>query len=62
VAQAAAFGGLVAGFWHINWIAGVGVLSSAIVAVGVHATGFVRLELDGKPSASLTGNDQEGGA
>jgi hypothetical protein len=33
-AQASAFVGLVAGFWHIHWIAGVGVLVSALVAVG----------------------------
>jgi Na+(H+)/acetate symporter ActP len=50
-AQASAFVGLVAGFWHIHWIAGVGVLVSAIVAVGVHSAGFTRLEL-GETSAS----------
>jgi hypothetical protein len=33
-AQASAFVGLVAGFWHIHWIAGVGVLVSALVAMG----------------------------
>jgi Na+(H+)/acetate symporter ActP len=50
-AQLSAFVGLVAGFWHIHWIAGVGVLVSALVAVGVHSAGFTRLEL-GRPSAS----------
>jgi hypothetical protein len=44
-AQLCASVGLVAGFWHIHWIAGVGVLVSAIVAVGVHSAGFSRLEL-----------------
>jgi hypothetical protein len=47
-AQASAFVGLVAGFWHIHWIAGVGVLVSALVAVGVHSAGFTRLELGEK--------------
>jgi len=50
-AQAAAFVGLVAGFWHIHWIAGVGVLVSALVAVGVHSAGFTRLELGEKPAS-----------
>jgi hypothetical protein len=45
VAQASAFVGLVAGFWYIHWIAGVGVLVSALVAVGVHSAGFTRVEL-----------------
>jgi Na+(H+)/acetate symporter ActP len=44
-AQAAAFVGVVAGFWHIHWIAGVGVLVSALVAVGVQSAGITRLEL-----------------
>jgi len=50
-AQAAAFVGLVAGFWHIHWIAGVGVLVSALVAMGVHSAGFTRLELGEKPAS-----------
>jgi hypothetical protein len=48
VAQDCAFVGLVAGFWHIYWIAGVGVLASGLVAVGVHSAGFWRLEQDQK--------------
>jgi hypothetical protein len=44
-AQGSASVGLVAGFWHIHWIAGVGVLVSALVAMGVHSAGFTRLEL-----------------
>jgi hypothetical protein len=51
MAQASAFVGLVAGFWHIHWIAGVGVLVSALVAVGVHSAGFTRLELGEKPAS-----------
>jgi hypothetical protein len=50
-AQAAAFVGLVAGFWHIHWIAGVRVLVSAFLAVGVHSAGFTRLELGEKPAS-----------
>ena len=43
-AQAAAFIGLVAAFWHIHWTAGVGVLVSGLVGVGIHSAGFWRLE------------------
>lgn len=43
-AQFSAFVGLVAGFWHIHWMAGAGVLLSACVAVGVQSAGFTRLE------------------
>jgi hypothetical protein len=49
IAQGCAFVGLVAGFWHIHWIAGVGVLVSALVAMGVHSAGFTRLELGERP-------------
>ena len=45
VAQVAAFVGIVAGFWHITWIAGVGMLAASLVAIGVHSAGFVRLEV-----------------
>ena len=50
-AQGSAFVGLVAGFWHIHWIAGVGVLVSAFVAMGVHSAGFTRLELSERPAS-----------
>ncbi|MPZ50581.1 MAG: hypothetical protein GEU75_15005 [Dehalococcoidia bacterium] len=46
VAQSGAFVGAVAGFWHILWIAGVGMLLSGIVGVAVHSTGYWRLERD----------------
>jgi hypothetical protein len=49
IAQASATVGLVAGFWHIHWIAGVGALVSVAVAVGVHSAGFTRLELGERP-------------
>jgi hypothetical protein len=44
VAQSAAFVGIVAGFWHITWVAGVTFLVSGLVAVGIHSAGFWRLE------------------
>jgi hypothetical protein len=44
VAQGAAFLGLVAGFWHLHWIAGAVVLGSSLIAVGVHSAGFTALE------------------
>ena len=49
VAQDLAFVGVVAGFWHIHWIAGVGMLGGAIVGVGVHSAGYWRLEQDQEP-------------
>lgn len=49
-AQLAAFVGIVAGFWHITWVAGVGMLVAGLVAVLVHSAGYVRLELMRKPT------------
>jgi hypothetical protein len=46
IAQGAAFLGLVAGFWHLHWIAGAAVLGSSLVAIGVHSAGFTALELE----------------
>ena len=34
----------VAGFWHIIWIAGVGILVSGLVGVTVHTAGYTWLE------------------
>jgi hypothetical protein len=50
-AQTCAFVGIVAGFWHILWIAGAGTLAAAIVGVGVHSAGFYRLERDQREQA-----------
>jgi hypothetical protein len=44
VAQVCAFVGVVAGFWHILWIAGVGMLASGLVGVAVHSAGYVGLD------------------
>jgi hypothetical protein len=49
VAQNCAFIGVVAGFWHILWIAGVGMLATGLVAVAVHSAGYTRLERDQGP-------------
>jgi O-antigen/teichoic acid export membrane protein len=46
VAQVCASVGLVAGFWHILWIAGVAMLAAGLVAVAVHTAGYTRLERD----------------
>jgi hypothetical protein len=44
IAQLAALVGIVAGFWHITWVAGVAFLVTAVVAMGVHSAGFWRVE------------------
>jgi hypothetical protein len=41
VAQLCAAAGVVAGLWPIRWIAGVAVLASGLVGIGVHSTGYV---------------------
>jgi hypothetical protein len=45
VGQSAAFIGIVAAFWHITWIAGVVVLVSSFVAMGIHSAGWFRLAM-----------------
>ena len=52
IALLLAFAGVVAGFWHIMWLAGVGVLVSGFAAMLVHSAGHFRLEVAagaGKP-------------
>jgi hypothetical protein len=51
IAQLAAFVGIVAGFWHITWVAGVTFLA-ALVAVGVHSAGFWRVESPRPPATT----------
>jgi hypothetical protein len=51
IAQLAAFLGIVAGFWHITWVAGVGMLGAGLVAVLVHSAGWWRLEVTRKPTS-----------
>jgi hypothetical protein len=57
IAQGAAFLGLVAGFWHLHWIAGVLLLASSLIALGVHSAGLTVLELQ---SATLGQEDPPG--
>ncbi len=45
IAQLSAFVGAAAAFWHIAPIAGIAIVVSAIVALGVHSAGYARLEL-----------------
>jgi hypothetical protein len=45
-----AFVGVVAGFWHILWIAGVGLLVTGIAGVAVQSAGYTRLERDQEPT------------
>jgi hypothetical protein len=56
VAQTGAFVGVAAGFRHILWIAGVGILAGGLVGVAVHSAGYWRLERDRGPTP------QDGGA
>ena len=51
VAQGAAFVGIVAGFWHITWVAGVTFLAAGFVAVGIHSAGYMRLESTQEPTS-----------
>jgi hypothetical protein len=46
VAQLCAFVGVVAGFWHILWIAGVGMLAGGLAGVAIQSVGYWRLERD----------------
>ncbi len=50
VAQLAAFVGVVAGFWHITWIAGVTFLVAGFVAMLIHSAGFWRVEQPAEPT------------
>jgi len=50
LAQMAAFVGIVAGFWHIYWIAGVVFLAAGLVGMLVHSAGYWRLEGNQDPS------------
>jgi hypothetical protein len=36
--------GVAAAMWHASWIAGAALLVSAMVATGLHSSGFTRLE------------------
>ena len=48
IAQGSAFTGITAGFWHMSMVAGIVFLAMGFVALGVHSSGYVRLEYDSK--------------
>jgi hypothetical protein len=50
VAQNCALVGVVAGFWHILWIAGVGILAGGLVGVAVLSAGYTHLKRDEEPT------------
>jgi hypothetical protein len=54
--QSAAFVGIVAAFWHITWVAGVVVLVSSFVAMGIHSAGWYRLAM---PDLATTQSGEE---
>jgi len=44
IGQGSAVVGVVAGFWHIHWVAGVVMLAGGFLAMGVHSAGFMSVE------------------
>ena len=62
VAQLCAFAGVVAGFWHIMWTAGVAMLAAGLVAVAVHSAGYARLEGYRQPGIKDGGKRREAGS
>jgi hypothetical protein len=52
IAQLLAFAGVVAGFWHIMWLAGVVILVSGFAAMMVHSAGYFRLERAARVAAA----------
>ena len=47
VAQLSAFVGVVAAFWNILWIAGLGILGAAVVGLAVHSVGYSSIDRSG---------------
>ena len=52
IAQLLAFAGVVAGFWHILWLAGVGFLVIGFTSMMVHSAGYFRLERAARAAAA----------
>ena len=50
VAHWGSFVGVVAGFWHITWVAGMGVLASGLLGTAVISVGYRRPRRDGAPT------------
>jgi hypothetical protein len=61
IGQSAAFIGIVAAFWHITWVAGVVVLVSSMVAMGIHSAGWVRLAMPDLPTSKSGEEKSEAG-
>lgn len=59
ISQGCAFTGVVAGFWHILWLAGVGILVSGFVAMLVHSAGYLRLARDSRAAPASTKPEPE---
>jgi hypothetical protein len=49
--QFSAVVGIIAGFWHIYWLAGAVMLASVFLAMGVHSAGFMSVESELEPLA-----------
>lgn len=59
ISQGCAFTGVVAGFWHILWLAGVGILVSGFVAMLVHSAGYLRLARDSRSAPTSAKPESE---
>jgi uncharacterized membrane protein len=51
IGLAAACVGVVAAFWHISWVAGVTILATGVVAMGVHSAGWWKVEAPRDPAS-----------
>jgi cation transport ATPase len=61
LAQLLAYVGVVAGFWHIMWPAGVAILVSGFAALMVHSAGYFRLEVAAKAEAAAAESAHDAG-
>ena len=61
VAQLLGYVGVVAGFWHIMWVAGVVILVSGFAAMMVHSAGYFRLEMAAKAAAASAASAEPAG-
>ena len=57
-----AFTGIVAGFWHVTWMAGVGVLVSSTLALAVHSAGYTKLMSRRAPGEASDSGGSDGSA
>ena len=58
-----AFTGIVSGFWHVTWMAGVGVLVASALALAVHSAGYSKLMFRrAAPDASASASDGSDGS